>query len=179
MRNPYDVLGIPQGSDMSRVNVAYRQLAAQYENNPAALAELNAAYDAIVMGNPVYNDSQDYTDIINKINQNRLEDAQILLDGIPYGARTAQWHYLKGLIAQKKGWLEQAANYFETAHLMEPSNPEYANAYAWVQQQQSGGYRVQQEKKSSSDCSFYDMCAGLLCADCCCECMGGDLIDCC
>ena len=28
-------------------------------------------------------------------------------------------------------------------------------------------------------CSVCDICNGLICADCCCECMGGDLIGCC
>ncbi len=28
-------------------------------------------------------------------------------------------------------------------------------------------------------CNTCDMCSGLLMADCCCECMGGDLIPCC
>ncbi len=28
-------------------------------------------------------------------------------------------------------------------------------------------------------CSACDVCYGLMCADCCCECLGGDLISCC
>ena len=28
-------------------------------------------------------------------------------------------------------------------------------------------------------CNACDMCSSLICADCCCECMGGDLISCC
>ena len=28
-------------------------------------------------------------------------------------------------------------------------------------------------------CSSCDVCQGLICADCCCECLGGDLISCC
>ena len=31
----------------------------------------------------------------------------------------------------------------------------------------------------SGSCDACDMCSGLICADCCCECMGGDLISCC
>ncbi|HBN81189.1 MAG TPA: molecular chaperone DnaJ, partial [Ruminococcaceae bacterium] len=29
------------------------------------------------------------------------------------------------------------------------------------------------------NCSACDACSSLICADCCCECMGGDLIPCC
>ena len=37
-----------------------------------------------------------------------------------------------------------------------------------------GGYHT-----SGGGCSTCDICSGLMCADCCCECMGGDLIRCC
>lgn len=30
MRNPYFVLGVPEGSSMDRINEAYRRLAAEY-----------------------------------------------------------------------------------------------------------------------------------------------------
>ena len=36
----------------------------------------------------------------------------------------------------------------------------------------NGGY-------GANGCSTCDICQGLICADCCCECMGGDLIRCC
>ena len=47
-----------------------------------------------------------------------------------------------------------------------------------VNNARSGGYRTERhsEKKGCSGC---DMCTGLICADCCCECFGGDLIPCC
>ena len=31
----------------------------------------------------------------------------------------------------------------------------------------------------NGSCNACDVCQGLVCADCCCECMGGDLIPCC
>ena len=42
---------------------------------------------------------------------------------------------------------------------------------------QTGGYRT--AGGSSGGCSACDVCTTLYCADCCCECMGGDLIRCC
>lgn len=32
---------------------------------------------------------------------------------------------------------------------------------------------------NAGGCNACDICNGLICADCCCECMGGDLIPCC
>jgi len=58
---------------------------------------------------------------------------------------------------------------------MEPTNNEYWQAKERMQSKAGGfgGYRG-----SSSDAAC-DLCTNLICADCCCECMGGDLIPCC
>jgi tetratricopeptide (TPR) repeat protein len=148
--------------------------------------ELNEAYDSVIMNsssagysaggysNPV----SDYSDIRAKINSGRLDDAQTILDGIPEYSRDAQWYYLKGTVQQKRGWLEEAAKNFATASNLDPSNNTYKMAYNKVNNARTGGYRTERhsEKKGCSGC---DMCTGLICADCCCECFGGDLIPCC
>lgn len=195
MKYPYAVLGIPSGASTEQVNAAYRELMRKYqdEGNSRKIDELNAAYDYIIMhgsgntggGSGSYNSgysyAPDYSDIRAKINSGRLDDAQILLDGIPEGSRDAQWYYLKGTVQQKRGWLEEAAKNFATASNLDPSNNTYKMAYNKVSNARSGGYRTERrssdgEKKGCSGC---DMCTGLLCADCCCECFGGDLIPCC
>lgn len=182
MRNPYEVLGIPQGAGMEQVNAAYRELLRRYQdsNNLRMVDELNAAYDAIVMGVASSGAANaDYSDIRAKINSGRLDDAQILLDGMPEYSRDAQWYYLKGTIQQKRGWLEEAANNFATASNLDPSNNTYKMAYNKINNARSGGYRTERRQREKSGCSGCDMCTGLICADCCCECFGGDLIPCC
>ena len=42
-----------------------------------------------------------------------------------------------------------------------------------------GGYNPNMSTSGVGGCNACDMCQGLICADCCCECMGGDLISCC
>lgn len=185
MRNPYEVLGIPQGAGMEQVNAAYRELLRRYQdaNNLRMIDELNVAYDSIVMGgasSDSYNSGNaDYSDIRAKINSGRLEDAQTLLDGMPEYGRDAQWYYLKGTIQQKRGWLEEAAKNFATASNLDPSNNTYKMAYNKVDKARTGGYKTERREKEKSGCSGCDICTGLICADCCCECFGGDLIPCC
>lgn len=192
MKYPYAVLGIPSGASTEQVNAAYRELMRKYqdEGNSKKIDELNAAYDYIIMHgsdstaggyNNGYSYAADYSDIRAKINSGRLDDAQTLLDGMPEETRDAQWYYLKGTIQQKRGWLEEAAKNFATASNLDPSNNTYKMAYNKVSNARSGGYRTERrgsdgEKRGCSGC---DMCTGLLCADCCCECFGGDLIPCC
>lgn len=195
MRNPYDVLGIPQGAGMEQVNAAYRELMrkCQDSGDQRRMDELNRAYDAIVMGSSSasasgysaggysqYTSSADYSDIRAKINSGRLDDAQILLDGIPEYSRDAQWYYLKGTIQQKRGWLEEAAKNFATASNLDPSNNTYKMAFNKVNSARSGGYRTERRHRDrSDDTGCCNACTGLICADCCCECFGGDLIPCC
>lgn len=196
MRNPYEVLGIPHGASADQVNAAYRELMRKYqdEGDSRRIDELNAAYDYIVMQGPGntdysgagnYNSSYtytpDYSDIRAKINSGRLDDAQMLLDGIPESSRDAQWYYLKGTVQQKRGWLEEAAKNFATASNLDPSNNTYKMAYNKVSNARSGGYRTDRHRSDGEKkgCSGCDICTGLLCADCCCECFGGDIIPCC
>lgn len=184
MRNPYEVLGVPSGAGMEQVNAAYRELLRRYQdsNNQRMVDEINAAYDEIVMGGSSsssnFKDTADYSDIRAKINSGRLDDAQTLLDGIPDYSRDAQWYYLKGTVQQKRGWLEEAAKNFATASNLDPSNNTYKMAYNKVNNARSGGYRTERRREKDND-GCCNVCTGLICADCCCECFGGDLIPCC
>ena len=93
--------------------------------------------------------------------------------------------YLKGKIMKRRGWLEQAYENFSQAYRMNPNKAEYKYAYENMNNSQYGGYRTRRraEKNNNNgctgDCGACDICSGLICADCCCECMGGDLIRCC
>ena len=203
-KDPYEVLGISPSATDDEVKAAYRALAKKYHpdnyaDNPLSdlaqekMQEINEAYDAIVRarkeggrsggyqsaGNTGgYSSGGRYGDIRRMIAQNRLGDAQVLLDGVPYGSRDAEWHFLMGSVLYKKGWLEDAATHFATACRMDPGNLEYRQAMDRINMsRQTGGYRT--NGGARRDCDACDVCSTLYCADCCCECMGGDLIRCC
>lgn len=203
MGNPYEILGVAENASDSDIRDAYRRLARQYHPDNCntdferqmaekRMQEVNQAYDEIIQmrrdfrgGSSAYthrrtNDPTGLSDVRAKINQGRLDDAQTLLDGIPPSNRSAEWHYLKGTIQHRRGWFNEAKVNFEDACRMDPGNREYREAYDNVRRAQSGGYRENRNVRSGQHgCSSCDICTGLLCADCCCECMGGDLIPCC
>lgn len=197
MRDPYSILGIPEGAPPEQVKAAYKELARKYGDEILAgsqsaqkkMAEIDAAYDSIIMnssasysGGYSYAGATDFGDIRSKIKAGRLDDAETLLDGMPETVRSAEWYYLKGTVQQKRGWLEEAAKDFGAACSMDPSNSTYAAAYDNINSARAGGYRTAHRSERSrrgSGCDCCDLCSGLLCADCCCECMGGDLIPCC
>ncbi len=122
-------------------------------------------------------------DIRRLIQQNRLVEAEELLDGTPVRSRDGEWYFLKGTIFFQRGWLDDAMNHFSTACRLNPNNPEYRaamNRMMWQQQgnmgSPNGSYRTSPDAAGMSACNC---CSNLICTDCCCECMGGDLIPCC
>ena len=152
--------------------------------------EINAAYDAIItmrrsQSGPAQSGySAGYTggasslgDIRSKINANRIDDAETLLDGIPPQARGAEWYFLKGTVQYKRGWLEEATKNYRTACQLDPNNPEYQAAFRQVNHPRSGGYHA--PRTNAAGCSACDICTGLMCADCLCDCCGADGTPCC
>lgn len=214
INDPYKVLGVDRNATDAQIKEAYRKLAKKYHpdnyaGSPIAdlasekMKEVNEAYDQIVKerkqgaqnggyqqssqgyGNYNYSSNNEYPDIRRLISQNRIEDAEQLLNGVPSDRRSAEWYFLKGSVLYKKGWLEEAFRHFSTACQMDPSNMEYRAAMNQATNARRGnygpynGYGGYNPTYSTSSCSSCDICSSLLVADCCCECLGGDCISCC
>ena len=206
MNDPYEILGVTVNSDDDEIKNAYREKARRIHESDYSgsslsdiaekkMKELDDAYDKIMAerrqggdyasknsygsySNSTYTPPT-YAEIREKIRKNDLDAAQIMLDNIPSESRIAEWFYLQGMIQQKKGWTNAAYENYERAYRMDSMNPEYSRAYQSMNNQRSGGYRTATGRSADSDCGFCNICQGLICADCCCECMGGDIIPCC
>ena len=116
--------------------------------------------------------------IRNCINANNITEAERLIAEVDPADRGAEWVFLTGCIQMRKGFYVDAQRSFDEAYRMEPTNNEYWQAKERMRQNASSfgnGYNTTR----SGGCDGCDMCSSLLCADCCCECMGGDLIPCC
>ncbi|MGN0453126.1 MAG: J domain-containing protein [Ruminococcus sp.] len=210
-KNPYTVLGVAENATDEQVKSAYRSLAKKYhpdnyEDSPLRdlatdkMKEINEAYDEIMKlrkeGKTYSSDRAsrtnggytaegytrtNYPDVRNYIRAGRLDDAQVILNGVPADRRDAEWNFLMGLIYYRRGWTDEAYNYFRIAYEKEPQNPEFRQAFDRMNRQRS--YTSTEYNKtypsSNSGCSSCDICSALCCADTCCECMGGDCIRCC
>lgn len=195
MKNPYEVLGIKQDATDIEVKNAYRQLARKYHpdnfsNDPdmAKLAEermkeINEAYDEIMTGRSEFssNGYVDYIAIRNIVKQGKFAEAERKLDAIPENDRSAEWHYIKSVLLNRRGWVNDAMRELETACEMDPQNLEYQQAKEMFNAKAKGfgGQYNPYGRPAQSGASVCDICAGLICTDMCCECMGGDLIPCC
>ena len=210
MKDPYAVLGIDRNATDEQIKEAYRELARKYHHdrysdNPLSdlakekMQEINEAYDSIMnsrkhrnnsgAGANYNNPSSKFADIRSYITAGRVEEAQELLDGIPMENRDAEWYFLNGTVAYSRGHFDKAYTNYATATRMDPSNPEYREAFARLQRSGGGfgsnpygnsyGNPYRSPSNMGGGCTGCDICQGLICADCCCECMGGDLIRCC
>lgn len=200
MKDPYSVLGVDKSATDEQIKNAYRELARKYHpdnytDNPLSdlagekMKEINEAYDAIMnsrrggsksTGSSYQSSgSTSFPEVRSLINQGRLEQAQEVLDGVPPQSRDAEWYFLNGTVLYRRGWFDQAYTSFATACRMDPANPEYRNALNRAQRQAGSQYNPYRTYGTAGGCSGCDICTNLLCADCCCECMGGDLIPCC
>lgn len=194
MRDPYEVLGVPRNATADQVKAAYRELAKKYhpdryidsplaENANKKMMEINEAYDAIISEartNQGY-DSAGYSDAYQRIREliqvGKLDEAEAVLENISESQRNARWYYFKGQVNYRRGWTDQAYTYFAMAYKMEPTNLEYRNAYEAASAKRSGGFRTNSPYGNTKrECSGCEICQGLLCVDCCCECCGGDCI---
>lgn len=197
MNDPYKILGVSPNATEEEIKNAYRALARKYQSdnyagNPLSdiaaqkMCELDEAYDMVITmrraGGTADNSSQytnsqnsygggDYQDVRMKISSGRIDDAEMILDGVPETQRLAEWNFLKGMVQYKRGWFEEAYKHFSAACRMEPTNREYRAALNQLNHQRSGGYRTQ---AGPDGCTACDCCTSLMCADCCCECFGGN-----
>lgn len=158
MRDPYQVLGIPSTATDEEVKKAYRNLARKYHpdnyhDNPLEdlaqerMKEINEAYETIrtqrkaaQSGGQSYGEytggySQGYNAgayggvwqrVRLAISQGNLNLAEELLNA--QTDHNGEWNFLKGAVCYKRGWMDEARRYYETAVQMDPGNAEYRRA---------------------------------------------------
>ena len=197
----YSTLGVNKNASKAEIDAAYKSLMEKYGEEKymggplSDLAEkkrqeLSRAYDEVIKdraqkaqseqsaagGNSFTGSSSpEHAQIRQYINIGNLTEAERLLSQIKN--HDAEWHYLTGCVALRRGNYNAAYQNFKTATNKDPMNTEYKNAFM-AMQQNAGGYRnMNTGNMSQDDCC--NCCSNLICADCLCECMGGDLIPCC
>lgn len=210
MRDPYQVLGIPSTATDEEVKKAYRNLARKYHpdnyhDNPLEdlaqerMKEINEAYEtirtqrkAVQSGGQSYGGytggySQGYNAgayggvwqrIRLAISQGNLNLAEELLNA--QTDHNGEWNFLKGAVCFKRGWMDEARRYYETAVQMDPGNAEYQRALDMLNGN-GAAYRPNGYGHVTTGNCAGDNCSSLCAACACMNCLfgGGGYYFCC
>ena len=165
------------GEKMKEINEAYERIQNERSGKSSSSSSSQSYSYSGTSSDPRFNEIRSF------INQRRFSEAEMRLDSMSAADRGAEWHFLKACVLAQRGHFFDAQKHIETACYMDPSNAEYQNARAQMARQSSSygrGYNTTYNtSSSSSDCDMCTVCQAIWCADCCCECMGGDCIRCC
>lgn len=166
-----------------------------YQNNPLAdlaqekMKDINEAYDTITRsrasgggqtgasgsgysagasysgsyGTQGRAGTPEYAKIRQAINANNIVVAEQLLNAI--SVRDAEWYFLNGAVAYRKGWMDEAQRNYQIACSMAPGNQEYLQA---LNMMQFGGNQPYRQTQYGSDCNGCDICTAMMCMNCLC-----------
>ena len=198
MSDPYKTLGVSPDATDDEIKKAYRALVKQYHpdnyaNNPLAdlavekMKDINEAYAEIqrlrsdggsANGSGSYTSSGssgshsssggEYARVRQLINSGRTGEAEALLNRIPVGERNAEWHFLKGVVLYRNGWVQDARSEVDTACDMDPYNGEYR---AFLQRMNSGAPQSPYNTgmPNAQNCDVCDICSAMMCLNCLCN----------
>ena len=130
---------------MKDINAAYEQITRERSGRGSG----NSSYGSYGSGGTAYQrqqySSQSSTgssvlqQVRMAINSGNLSRAEALLAN--YADHNAEWNFLKGAVCYRRGWMDEAKRYYQTACQMDPSNAEYQSALDFMENANRTAYR--------------------------------------
>ena len=206
MNDPYQILGVSENASDEEIKKAYRDLARKYHpdnyhDNPLAdlaqekMKEINAAYEEInrrrsggnrTSGGSYGGYQQQYGQYQGRSSSSVLQQVRIAIQSgdlsraeallANYSDHNAEWNFLRGAVCYRRGWMDEAKRYYQTACQMDPGNPEYRQALEFMEKGTQSAYRPGGQQFGT------DACTGNPCVPLCCLwalCNGGGYWFCC
>ena len=165
---------------MKDINAAYEQITRERSGRGSG----NSSYGSYGSGGTAYQ-RQQYSShsstgssvlqqVRMAINSGNLSRAEALLAN--YADHNAEWNFLKGAVCYRRGWMDEAKRYYQTACQMDPSNAEYQSALDFMENANRTAYRPDGGSFGT------ELCGGTPCLTLCCLstlCNGGGYFFCC
>lgn len=117
---------------MKEINEAYEEVQSMRKNGGAGQSSYGGYGRNPYEQNPYgaygggYGGDPAFVRVRLSIAQGELNLAEELLNAM--SDHNAEWNFLKGAICYRRGWMDEAKRYYETAVQMNPNNPEYRRA---------------------------------------------------
>ena len=166
---------------MKEINEAYEEVQSM-RNTGGAGQSSYGGYGRNPYGqNPygAYGGDPAFARVRMSIAQGELNLAEELLNAM--SDHNAEWNFLKGAICYRRGWMDEAKRYYETAVQMNPNNPEYRRALDILEGQgttyRPNGYGNRSTAVFGGD-TCTRICGALICVNCLAG-AGGRFIYCC
>ena len=172
------------------LNLARKYHPDNYHDNPLAdlaqekMKEINAAHDEITKrrngskqsqqsyggaqssGNAYGGSSSSGSSVLQQvrlaINSGQIARAEALLAN--YNDHNGEWNFLKGALCYRKGLLDEAKRYYQTACQMEPNNMEYRRALEYMNGGTRQAYSPNGTPFGTNVCTSSDPCQSMCCA---------------
>ena len=126
------------------------------------------AYGGQAYGGQQYRSSSVLQQVRIAIQSGDISRAEALLAN--YSDHNAEWNFLKGAVCYRRGWMDEAKRYYQTACQMDPGSAEYRQALEFMQTGTRTAYHPHGTAFGT------DLCGGNLCLPLCCTwalCSGG------
>ncbi len=147
MRNPYEVLGMTEGSSYEELKAKYEELKAEYgeerflpgDEGAAGAKKLNELEDAWRIIEDARREKEDeqkygvgYSAVEQLVKQGKYDEAQARLDAI--NEHDGEWHYYQALVFYKREWLNDCYAHLKEAVRLSPQNTKYKESLAKMSQ---------------------------------------------
>lgn len=165
---------------MKEINEAYEEIQTQRKRGASAgsYGTSSGYTGGASYGYGGYGGYQSYAGPYQRVRmailQNNLNLAEELLNAMQ--DHDAEWNFLKGVLCQKRGWMDEAKRYYQTAVQMDPDNSEYQQALDRAEGRQTAYRPDGYGSVSTGNCHMnpcLPFCLPLFC------CPGGGYLYCC
>ena len=170
---------------MKEINEAYEEVQSMRKNGGAGQSSYGGYGRNPYEQNPYgaygggYGGDPAFVRVCLSIAQGELNLAEELLNAM--SDHNAEWNFLKGAICYRRGWMDEAKRYYETAVQMNPNNTEYRRALDILEGQgttyRPNGYGNRSTAVFGGD-ACTRICGALICVNCLAS-AGGRFIYCC
>lgn len=166
---------------MKDINAAYEQITKLRSSGSRSAASGGYGgyngYSGYGYGGTAYGQSASGSSVLQQVRialQNgNVSRAEALLAN--YSDHNAEWNFLRGVVCYRRGWMDEAKRYYQTACQMDPGNPEYRQAFDYMEKGTQSAYRPGGTPFGT------EVCGGNLCLPLCCtySLLNGGWIFCC